>query len=158
MAVLVGIWYHDTTAIQTRMHTQNYLPPCSRIRPVGKGVRATISVRVSKRYDLKYAAIWRVSASGEIISCTDGSHWLTWKLRIVLDWTRKPERTPVGISGYPARASPSVYLNVNASLSSLHWPCNLSTHPNTNIPMTGHLYSKVTPSSPLQRILGHPNS
>lgn len=59
------------------MHTQSYRPPCSRIRPVGKGVRATISVRDGKRYDLKYAAIRRVSASGEIISCTDGSHLLT---------------------------------------------------------------------------------
>jgi hypothetical protein len=75
------------------MHTQSYLPPCSRIRPVGKRVRATISVRVGERYDLKYAAIWRVSASGEIISCTDGSHWSTWKLRmgLILDWTRKPK-------------------------------------------------------------------
>ena len=150
--------------IQTRMHTQSYLPPYSRIRPVGKGIRATASVQVGKRCDLKYAAIWRVSASGEIISCTDGSHWLTWKLRLGLDWTRKPEpkRTrcsSVGESAETRSARPPARIfTLNASLSWLHWPCNLSTHPNTNTPMTGQPYSKVTLFSPPQRMLAHPNS
>src|SRR5947208_3334473 len=97
--------------IQTRMHTQSYLPPYSRIRSVGKGIRATTSVQVGKRCDLKYAAIWRVSASGEIISCTDGSHWLTWKLRLDAQARAKENALLIRgrIGGNPARASPSTY-------------------------------------------------
>jgi hypothetical protein len=55
-----------------RPHTQSYLLPYLHIRPIGNGVGEMYEFE-QKDY-LKYATVWRVSASGEIVSCTDRSH------------------------------------------------------------------------------------
>ena len=68
------MYYRETKKEQASTHTQNYLRPCSRIRPVSDEVRKLEDVVAVKRYNLKYAAIWGVSTRREIVACSDRSH------------------------------------------------------------------------------------